>query len=145
MTEDIQKAIEKNLPAAVGTELQKRLARTDALERELESSKARCDKYYKDITELDHLRREKEQIEKDRECLEKDKLRFEILQRDTHIKLLKEKYDDVRSLMHDVFRNQQLVWKTTSSTTHNGHYNDNNQWVPDHHSHTDKETKVEVK
>ena len=112
MLEELRETIRKNLPAQVSEQLQHYLLEANAAKKE----------NIELIEENKHLKiliskHEGQQVDllklnNDRVTLKEDRQKFEIERRDERLKVMIEKYNDVRSLMHDVFRNQRMIYKS---------------------------------
>lgn len=113
MIEEIKEAIKKNLSSQVADELQvvlERYQKQEELISKLEEENSdlshkvyKYEPFYQKAVELDKQFNE----------LDNNKRAFEIEKLEYKIETQEEKYNDVRSLMSDVFRNQRMVYKTS--------------------------------
>ena len=117
MFDEIKEAIRKNLPSQVSEELQEYLSELEDAKDERNRLKKSCEGYLERINKLEKIDRDVAELIEGQKTLEKERQVFEINKREMEIQLLKEKYNDVKSLMSDVFRNKKLMYYKTKNGT----------------------------
>lgn len=118
LLDEIKETIKKNLPAQVSEELQTYLREANADKQENETLKKQIENLAKELSNIKTDNARIAQLDDDRKKLYSDRQAFEIEKREFQIRTLNEKYNDVKSLMHDVFRNQRMVYKKTGQTNY---------------------------
>jgi len=116
MIDEINKAIKESLPQKIGEELQTELAQLALLREQVKAFTKTVEENNLEISRLRQIEKRAQSLDALEARLQKDIMKFETDKRDLHIELLKEKYTDVKSLMHDVFRNQKMVYQKYGST-----------------------------
>lgn len=146
MFEEIKEIVRKNLPAQVSEELQNYLSEADEAFETNHNLQKEIKVLQKELSKLSKLDSQKESIKADREELkeeiaifEKEKNKFEIEKREYKISCLNEKYADVKSLMHDVFRNQRIVYR--KNEYHDQSFTDNNGMYQQNTTHTNGDSE----
>ena len=132
MIEDIKKIIEDNLPTQVSKQLQEYLADYNANKEiitKLREQKAELEELNKELLQKSQFISD---YHKKAKKLSEDLQKWEIEKREYKITELECKYNDVRSLMHDVFRNKTLTYETNENFNKN-YYNQQGSYCTDNH------------
>ena len=133
MIEDIKQVIQKNLPEQVSKELKQRLEDGETAIARVKMLEESTGKLMETVKELEKFDRDKMQLASGQASLEHERQKFEIEKRDWKIKEMEGKYNDVKSLMHDVFRNQRIVYRRDSWEDRQVLENGYTQTLSDHH------------
>jgi len=120
MIEEIQIAIEKNLPEAIGKELNKIIEDNECLRERLKIAEdgskyfqERLDKLSQENKKLkENVKSEKYLQEKESELTRRE-YRMELTLAENKAKMSEEKYQSVKGLVSQVFRNKEIMRTTT--------------------------------
>ncbi len=138
LMKDIQEAVKKALPAHLSEELQHVLQIGKAAMADVDKLRKENAKLQTEVDRLKPFELRDNEVRNRSTILDAEKQKFEVDKRDYKITVLEQKYTDVRTLMHDVFRNQRIVYQASTSKYVQGHSTPQG-WVSDH-TETDTQT-----